>query len=217
MVASNNPDYVEFLVHFGCGSMLRPPDQFWGLVAIRDPSSVDWNNPSAVIASGLDSGSLRANALMNSSVQVPGKQSFSVWLKKALKKEMAGLGQRKLNLLRNKPEPFSEVELEMIQIRQAFELEHVEPASANAFRIRVRNRSNGRLRFLSVKAQLPGRGSQVLGLETGSIDPGACGEILRTTSLGGELTQLIVKKLPDPCPEDRYRYFEFECFVTENG
>jgi hypothetical protein len=76
MVASNNPDYVEFLVHFGCGSMLRPPDQFWGLVAIRDPSSVDWNNPSAVIASGLDSGSLRANALMNSSVQVPGKQSF---------------------------------------------------------------------------------------------------------------------------------------------
>jgi hypothetical protein len=215
MIASNNTDYVEFLVHFGHGRMLQPPEHFFSLIVVRDPSSIDWNNPSEWISSGLDSGTLRVNALLSSDLSEPGKQPFSAWLRRALKKEVAGLGQRKLLLLRNKPEPFSETELEMIRIRQGFELEHFEPADAKTLRIRVRNRSSGRLRFLSVEAERPGRGFQVQRLETGCIDPGTCGEFLKAPLLGGDAAQLIVKKLPDPSPEDRYRYFEFERSLPE--
>ena len=214
-IASNNPDYVEFLVHFGHGRMLQPPEHFFSLIVVRDPSSVDWNNPSEWISSGLDSGTLRVNALLNREFSEPSKLPFSAWLRRALKKEVTGLGQRKLLLLRNKPEPFSEMELEMVRIRQGFEVEHFEPADAKTLRIRIRNHSNGRLRFLSVEAQRPGRGSQVQRLETGSIEPGACGEFLKSPLLGGDAGELIVIKLPDPSPEDRFRYFEFERSLPE--
>lgn len=215
MVASTNPDYVEFLVHFGHGRMLQPPEHFFSLIVVRDPSSVDWNNPSEWILSGLDSGTLRVDALLNRELSEPRKPPFSAWLTRALKKEVAGLGQKRLLLLRNKPEPFSEMELEMVRIRQGFEVEHFEPADAKTLRIRIRNHSNGRLRFLSVEAQRPGRGSQVQRLETGSIEPGACGEFLKSPLLGGDAAELIVRKLQDPSPEDRYRYFEFERSLPE--
>jgi hypothetical protein len=137
--------------------------------------------------------------------------SFAEWLERAAKGVRRNIRKAEWMRIVAGPPPFTDEEKEMVSLRKHYSWKLLRATAKGEMEFEVTNGSSGRLHYLSVGI-VAGQLETMTGLEVRGVAPGETGLVRSSLWRGyrNERDAISAFALPDPGPEDREHYSEFQ-------
>lgn len=223
------PSYREFVLRFGNAELFRRGSWYY-VTVYADPREAEKADGECFIQFG---GTWTSNAFFKESLLVAGAESpvfesfkhcmrktadgFEQWLKKKCAAARKRFKKKDWEAIQNGPSPFTERERAVVEARRHFHWRVVGASPNEDLRFEIRNESTMSLPYLSVgirgKRRPPNDGPLTGGvhLPVSAIGPGESQLVefdCYKEYISPEDTEVF--ELPEPGPEDREEYWEFE-------
>lgn len=214
--------YCEFVLSFGNARLFRRHDSYL-IGVLAAPRSGDKEKGRLVVGHYLAAEVFFRPDLLLSGKESPvfeemkdgsrkAADSFDEWLRNRFQSARRSFAAREWRAIEKGPSPFSAEELELVQERRRFDWEVLGVTERGALRFQIRNGSARRLPFLSVGIRTrDGRLEGRAWLDVSNIGPGESAIVEKVCYPGiAEPHEIQAFHLPNPEPEDRSTYWEFQ-------
>jgi hypothetical protein len=228
------PSYRSFVLQFGNAKLYRMGSQY-RVQVFAGPSADETEEGEPILCFGRTD---EAAAYFKESLLTPGKESpafewnydekierqtangFEEWLRKKCARARRFYTTEEWQEIEEGPPPFSDRERKIIEARRKFRWRIVGMSSSGNIQFEVHNGSSMMLQFLTIGIRGKRRGTDStleggVWLPVGSVLPGQTAVIEKDCYKQWVDPQDVVAfEEPDPEPEDRSRYWEFEAHPT---
>ena len=223
-VGSELPDsYRQFLSTFGKATLYRDLDGYMvGVYPFTEVSDMGSDAPFFCFGysksgyawfDGADFGTRREAPVFKLGTKNPRKiaPDFETWLEESCSRARRQYSKREWEGILRGPRPFSKRERQIVEARRLFEWKLIGYTKKGELRFIVTNNSDTTLPYLSIGIRhVRDEFIGAIRLDVSHIGPGRSGEVTQEAYDIAPAREQEPFEKPDPGPEDRERYWEFE-------